>query len=1002
VVVCAPTGSGKTLVAEAGIATALAAGKRAFYTTPLKALSNQKLREFRLRFGASLVGLKTGDASVNPEARIVVMTTEILRNMLYRSGDDDEAPALADVGLIILDEVHYLADADRGTVWEECIIYSPPTVPLLCLSATVGNPDDLQAWISQVHGPCELITSSLRPVPLNFCFCKRGDDADDAGWPGLGPLLNRRGDRLHPALVQGDASGVEARGGEGGPRMVSSWRRSTPPLDMVLRLLKRDDLLPCVLFIFSRKRCDESVTTLAQYAAGLGSEEERQRISAALAELRLASPDAVREQYVPALLCGVAAHHAGCLPAWKQMVEELFQAGVLKVVCATETLAAGINMPARSVVLSALSKRDGTGPRRLTVNEFMQMAGRAGRRGYDTRGTVVVLQSPFEGAGDAGELVLGQPEALASRFSVSYGMALNLLRSRTLGEVQQVVHASFGNFLRNLARASRGARVDNMKAELELLRRNMSPKVREAEQALKAISKLRGTLTEERRAVKLLLEQQGPGAGRGAVQAASAGQPHWLLDRPLPVAVLLRLVPGARAVAPPVEALARTPAGWGAVPPDGDSVGDDAALEDLDDEDELLFPVEGSQQARGSRVDDVLSAAAEVTLSAAIMSFDEAGPGDDSWELVALGADNVWYRGSLDLVVGLGDEWLLPPGVVQAQPPGPEMWAFSNGLFRAAGGRASFASAGRISNALVGLTEGDGLPLPADNDAAEYVAAARLRIEALERQMAAFTSDVAMQKNIRKAAARLNRMRALEEAIGRLGDRNAQAVTPAGWGDFQAAVAVLRAAGALNADDDAASEAFRLTRLGEAAAAVRAQNELWMAVALTSGVLDKLSPQSLSGALTALLSDECISRPNSYTAYNPTPEVEEALRQLAPLGQQLFETQLQNGFEAPIGLSPFFTGLVESWAAGAEWCVAVHPFPTCVFPAQQPHTRVRRAQVLSDTSLDEGDVARLLRRVSEFLGQLSDVPFISVNLRDTAKQARRLVNRAPISDAPVA
>ena len=936
VVVCAPTGSGKTLVAEAGIATVLAAGKRAFYTTPLKALSNQKLREFRHRFGASLVGLKTGDTSVNPEARIVVMTTEILRNMLYRAGDDDTAPALSDVGLIILDEVHYLADADRGTVWEECIIYCPQDLPLLCLSATVGNPDDLQGWIAQVHGPCELITSSLRPVPLNFCFCKKGDDNDDSGWPGLGPLLNRRGDRLHPALAHGDALAGEAggggRAGEGGPRMVSSWRRSTPPLDMVLRLLKRDDLLPCVLFIFSRKRCDESVATLAQHAAGLGSEEDRQRIATALAALRLVSPDAVREQYVPALLCGVAAHHAGCLPAWKQMVEELFQAGLLRVVCATETLAAGINMPARSVVLSALSKRDGSGPRKLTVNEFMQMAGRAGRRGYDTRGTVVVLQSPFEGATDAGDLVLGQPEALASRFSVSYGMALNLLRSRTLGEVQQVVHASFGNFMRNLARASRGARVDNMKAELELLRRNMSPKVREADQALKAISKLRGTLTEERRAVKLLLEQQGASRGRGVVQAAGGpDQPHWLLDRPLPVAVLLRLVPGARAAVPasPTDALARTPAGWGAVPPDGDCAGgDDASLDDLDDEDdELVFPVDGPRQAQGSRVDDVLSAAAEVTLSAAICSFDEAGSGDDAWELVALGADNVWYRGPLDLVVGLGDEWLLPPGVVQAQPPGPEMWQFSNGLFRAAGGRASFASAGRIANALVGLTEGDGLPLPADDAAAEYVAAARLRIEALERQMAAFTSDLAMQKNIRKAAARLNRMRALEEAIGRLGDRNAQAVTPAGWGDFQAVVAVLRAAGALNADDDAASEAFRLTRLGEAAAAVRAQNELWMAVALTSGVLDTLAPQSLAGALTALLSDECISRPNSYTAYSPTPEVEAALQQLAPLAQQLADTQFQVGFEAPISLSPFFAGLVESWAAGAEWCVPVCPAP---------------------------------------------------------------------------
>ena len=953
VVVSAPTGSGKTLVAEAGIVTTLAAGKRAFYTTPLKALSNQKLREFRDRFGPSLVGLKTGDASVNPEARIVVMTTEILRNMLYRTteGDDDSSSsALADVGLVILDEVHYLADADRGTVWEECIIYSPRTLPLLCLSATVGNPDDLQGWITQVHGPCELVTSNFRPVPLDFCFAKRGGDSPEDGWPGLGPLLNRRGDRLNKALEEGtSASAMRDAADSASPRMVSSWRRNTPPIDMVLRLLKRDDLLPCVWFIFSRKRCDESVEALAQYASGLVTPDEQGRLAAALKALEEASPEAVRQQHVAALLQGVASHHAGCLPAWKQMVEELFQTGLLKVVFATETLAAGINMPARSVVLSALSKRDGNGPRRLTVNEFMQMAGRAGRRGYDTRGTVVIMQTPFEGPTDAADLVLGTPEALASRFSVSYGMALNLLRSRTLGEVQEVVHASFGNFLRNLARAARGARVDNMRAELDMLRRNMSPKVREAEQALKTIAKLRGTLTEERRAVKLLLEQQGVGGTRSGPSAwavvTTAGQesgaPHWLLDRPLPVAVLLRLVPGAPSSRSGSETEAANgraqSAAWGAVPLDGgrEEADSNSTVDDEDDaddaDDQLLFPgSEAAMQLRGgSRVDDDLAAASEVTLSAAIVSFEEAASGDDAWELVALGADNMWYRGPLDLVVGLGDEWLITPGVVQAQPPHPELWKFSHGLFRATGGRSSFASAGRIANALVGLAEGDGMPMPVDNDAAAYVTAARERIEALERKLATFAGDVAMQANIRKAAARLNRIRALEETISRLGERNSQQVTPAGWGDFQAALEVLRAAGALRPQEDAEG-GFQLTRLGEAAASVRAQNELWLAVALTSGVMDKLPAQGLAGALTALLSDECISRPSSYSAYSASEDVNRTLKQLAPLAEQLFETQAQAGFEAPIGLSPFFAGLVESWAAGAEWCVSLRILCICV------------------------------------------------------------------------
>jgi superfamily II RNA helicase len=356
------------------------------------------------------VGLKTGDAAINPDARIVVMTTEILRNMLYRTaGGGAPDSSLTDVGLVVLDEVHYLSDADRGTVWEECIIYSPPAVPLLCLSATVGNPDDLQGWISAVHGPCELVTSSWRPVPLTFMFAKRGgDDERGGGWPGLGPLLSRRGDRMNRALEEPAADARD----KSGPRMVSSWRKDAPSQESVVRHLVREDLLPAIWFIFSRARCDEAVVAV-KTATSLVTPEERARLSAALEGLRSSNPEALRPEYAEPLLAGVAAHHAGCLPAWKTLVEGLFQEGLIKLVFATETLAAGINMPARAVVLSSTSKRDAEGPRSLTVNEFMQMAGRAGRRGYDTQGAVVVVQSPFEGPGSAAELALGQPEVRA-------------------------------------------------------------------------------------------------------------------------------------------------------------------------------------------------------------------------------------------------------------------------------------------------------------------------------------------------------------------------------------------------------------------------------------------------------------------------------------------------------------------------------------------------------------------------------------------------------------
>ena len=358
------------------------------------------------------MGLKTGDAAINPDAQVVVMTTEILRNMLYSSAGGKAGDAsLANVGLVVLDEVHYMSDAERGTVWEECVIYCPKDVQLVCLSATVGNPDDLQAWIAAVHGPCELVTSSWRPIPLSFFFVKRGGDDRD-GVQGLVPLLNRRGDRIN-RLLEGRAEEGQDSRGSGGSRMLSSWRKEAPSQDFVLRHLVQGELLPAIWFIFSRARCDEAVMQAAAEspsAVVLVRPDERARLSAALQALRESCPEAVREEYTGPLLAGLAAHHAGCLPAWKTMVEELFQEGLLKVVFATETLAAGINMPARAVVLSTTSKRDSDGPRSLTVNEFMQMAGRAGRRGYDTQGTVVLVQSPFEGALSGAELALGEPE----------------------------------------------------------------------------------------------------------------------------------------------------------------------------------------------------------------------------------------------------------------------------------------------------------------------------------------------------------------------------------------------------------------------------------------------------------------------------------------------------------------------------------------------------------------------------------------------------------------
>jgi superfamily II RNA helicase len=387
VVVSAPTGSGKTLVGEYAIYRALAHGQKVFYTTPLKALSNQKLRDFREQFGDENVGLLTGDLSVNREASIVVMTTEIFRNMLYAEADEHDDP-LADVEAVVLDECHYMNDSQRGTVWEESIIHCPPPIQLVALSATVANAGQLTDWIEKVHGPTTLIVSDHRPVPLQFSFCSA---------KGLHPLLNEAGTGLHPNCKVWRAPKGQKRKG----RSNKPPQPEAPPISFVVAQMAQRDMLPAIYFIFSRRNCDKSVRDLG--AQCLVTQDEQARIQARLAAYSAANPEAVRDGiHADALMRGIAAHHAGVLPAWKELIEELFQQGLVKVVFATETLAAGINMPARSTVIASLSKRTERGHRPLMGSEFLQMAGRAGRAAWIRRDMSLRFKAGLRGFGKQG------------------------------------------------------------------------------------------------------------------------------------------------------------------------------------------------------------------------------------------------------------------------------------------------------------------------------------------------------------------------------------------------------------------------------------------------------------------------------------------------------------------------------------------------------------------------------------------------------------------------
>jgi len=389
VLVAAPTGSGKTVVAEYAVSCALADGRRAFYTAPIKALSNQKFHDLRRRHGEEHVGLLTGDNSINGDAPVVVMTTEVLRNMIYA-----HSRALDDLAYVVLDEVHFLQDAYRGPVWEEVITHLRHDVQLVCLSATVSNADEVAEWVTTVRGPTACIVEDRRPVKLDNLYLIGDRTADRMH---LLPTLVRSRPNPDAARIDGEAH----RGQRRGSAKAQPRRKLFTPsrLDVVDRL-DQEDLLPAIFFIFSRNACDEAAAQCLRANVVLTSPEERARVRE-IVETRLAGMEDADlevlgyERFMAQLENGVAAHHAGMVPPFKEAVEACFVEGLVKVVFATETLAVGINMPARSVVIEKLTKFTGDHHTFLTPGEYTQLTGRAGRRGIDTQGHAVVLWSPF-------------------------------------------------------------------------------------------------------------------------------------------------------------------------------------------------------------------------------------------------------------------------------------------------------------------------------------------------------------------------------------------------------------------------------------------------------------------------------------------------------------------------------------------------------------------------------------------------------------------------------
>ncbi|XP_057774743.1 DExH-box ATP-dependent RNA helicase DExH15 chloroplastic isoform X2 [Salvia miltiorrhiza] len=984
VVVSAPTSSGKTLIAEAAAVATIARGRRLFYTTPLKALSNQKFRDFRETFGDANVGLLTGDSAVNKDAQILIMTTEILRNMLYRSvGTDSSESMLSDVDVIVLDEVHYLSDISRGTVWEEIVIYCPKQVQLICLSATVANPDELAGWIGQIHGKTELVTSSKRPVPLTWHFSTK---------TALLPLLDQKGTGMNRRLslnqLQLDSSRDNVYKDENPRRRKSKkYQFDVPPLtkhDMnsirrsqvpqvidTLWHLKARDMLPAVWFIFSRKGCDAAVQYLED--CNLLDECEITEVELALKKFRVKYPDAVRESSAKGLLRGVAAHHAGCLPLWKSFIEELFQKGLVKVVFATETLAAGINMPARTAVISSLTKRIDSGRTFLSSNELLQMAGRAGRRGIDERGHVVLLQTPYEGAEECCKVLFSGLEPLVSQFTASYGMVLNLLAGakftrssaesddsntsqsgRTLEEARKLVEQSFGNYVGSNVMLAAKEELSRIQTEIQMLASEITDEAIDKKSrkllshtSYKEIADLQEELRVEKRTrseLRKRVEWERIFSFKPLLE--DLGNEH------LPFMCLQHTDADG--------ALHQIPAVY---------LGKVDSLETLKLKN-MVHESDSFALTNGSNSSDTESE------HAAEPSY-----------YVALGSDNSWYlftekwirtiykTGFPNVALALDDA--LPREIMANLLDKREMqWqkvaeSEFGGLWCMEGSLETWSWSLNVP-VLSSLSDDDEVLKfsEAYKNAVQCYKDQRNKVSRLKKKIARTEGFREYKKILDTAKFNEEKIRRLKARSLRLATRIEQ-IEPSGWKEFLQISNVIHEVRALDINS------HFIFPLGETAGAIRGENELWLAMVLRNKVLVDLKPAQLAAVCGGLVSEGIKVRPwknNSYI-YEASSTVMNVLGFLDELKSSLLDVQEKHGVKIPCCLDSQFAGMVEAWASGLTW-----------------------REIMMDCAMDEGDLARLLRRTIDLLAQVPKLPDIDPRLKSNAVKASSVMDRPPISE----
>ncbi len=859
VVLTAPTGSGKTLIGEFAIYRGLSHDSRVFYTTPLKALSNQKFRDFANQYGENKVGLLTGDISINREAPILVMTTEIFRNMLYGEFDEFDDP-LENLESVILDECHYMNDPQRGTVWEETIIHCPTRTQIIALSATIANADQLQNWIEKVHGPTVLINSDKRPVPLDFIFCSV---------KGLHPLLNNKGNGIHPnCKIWRAPKGLKIRG-----KVGRIMQPKSPSIGFVISKLAERNMLPAIYFIFSRRGCDKAIENIKDLT--LVSYSEASMISQKLDVYLKNNQEAIQDKsQCEALKRGIASHHAGLLPAWKELVEELFQQGLIKVVFATETLAAGINMPARTTVISSLSKRTEDGHRLLFSSEFLQMSGRAGRRGKDTQGYVITLQTRFEGAKEASALAISKPNALESQFTPSYGMVLNLLQSYTLEKSKELIKRSFGSFLYLGESSGENIILENLNKDLIELKKitsNVSWK------DFDAYEKLKNRLKEERRLLKILEKLSAEKLSEEITNALPYIKDGSLISIKAPQ-IKRKIVPGL-----------------------------------------ICKKIYESQKIKS---------------------------------LLCLTIDNLFILIKPSYIVSIFND-LDAIDVLGLEVP--KMY-FSGEVFR--GDDMSQCYADRILE----VSKKNDLQTP-QYDLTTEVLAQKQQINNLEETVTDHPAhrfgDSKKLKKYRKRIIDVEQEINIRKKL--LEDKENH-----NWRTFTDLIKILNHFGCLND--------LELTEVGQTVGAIRSENELWIGLVLVSGYLDDLDPPELAAIIQAICVD--VRRPNLWCNFKPSLKVIDVFNELDGLRKLVSFQQNKFHIEIPIYLETELTGIISEWARGKKW-----------------------KDLVFNTSLDEGDLVRIIRRSIDVLSQVQYCIGVSNKLKSKAKLALKAINRFPVSES---